>query len=268
MANQYTKSKINNNAVLEYISKKGSLKEIAAKYNTTRKVLTRWVKQSGYDIYPKKQLNYKDNLFEIIDTEEKAYWLGFIYADGYVSDKYDFEISLSLKDIAHLEKLGNFLDKEIKKDNFRCRLIINNKRLTNSLKDKGVIPRKSLTLKFPKKINSYLIPHFIRGYFDGDGCIYLGQSKTKTKSHAVSLLGTMDMLKNIEIFSKVKVYYAHDKRHHENCFSFRINKSQDIVKFLDYMYKDSNIYLDRKYKNYCRLKQKCFKLLGSNIGEG
>ena len=119
MANQYTKSKINEKAVSEYISKKGSLREIAENYNTTRKILTRWVTQSGYKIFPKKQLNYNDDLFEIINTEEKAYWLGFIYADGYVSDEYSFEVSLSLKDKEHLMKLGKFLNKEVKSRNLK-----------------------------------------------------------------------------------------------------------------------------------------------------
>ena len=268
MANQYTKSKINKNAVSDYILKKGSLEEIGKNYNVSRKVMTRWVRQSGYDIYPKKQLDYHDHLFEIIDSEEKAYWLGFIFADGYVSDRYDFEVSLSIKDIKQLEKLGKFMNKEVKTDSFRCRIGIVNKRLVKSLNKYGVVPRKSLILKFPDNLNSEMIPHFIRGYFDGDGCIYLGGNMTKTKSHAISLLGTLDMLQNIEKHFKTNVFYSHDERHHKDCHSFRVTKTKDIVKILDYMYKDSNIYLERKYKNYCRLRQKCLKLLGSNIGEG
>jgi DNA-binding transcriptional regulator WhiA len=269
MANQYTKSKIELEAVHKYLRKQGTLNAIALEFNISRKILTRWVKQSGYNIYPKKQLDYNASLFKIINSEEKAYWLGFIYADGYVSDKDHFELSLGLKDISHLQKLGKFLNKEIKHDHFRCRLSINNKEFVVHLKNHGVVPRKSLVLTFPEILDIQYIPAFIRGYFDGDGCIYYGTKKETTSSQAVSLIGTENMLKTIQKHSKVFVNSLnHDSRHHKNCFSMRINKTQDILKFLDYMYKDSTIHLDRKYEKYCRLRQKCLRLLEGKNGEG
>jgi hypothetical protein len=267
MANQYTKSEVNKEAVLKYVAKQGTLDEIALKYQISRKILTRWVTLSGFNIHSKKQLNYNETIFNKIDSEEKAYWLGFIYADGYVSDKNSFEVSLSLKDITHLEKLGKFLNIGVKKDSFRCRIGINNKQLVEALKNHGVVPRKSLVLKFPTHLKTPLINSFVRGYFDGDGCIYYGTKDNTASSMAVSIIGTLNMLQAIEIQSNIKCNYQHDKRHHPDCFSFRINKTIDILKFMEYLYKDSTIHLDRKYKKYCRLKQKCFRLLGSNIGE-
>lgn len=270
MANQYTKLKINNDAVTDYVTGIKSLTEVAKKYKITRKILTRWVNLSNFVILPNrsKHLNYNENLFSKIDTEEKAYWLGFIFADGYVSDNNNFEISLGIKDKSHLLKLSNLISKNITEDSFRCRLGIKNKKLVEDLNKYGVIPRKSLILKFPTNINNLLISHFIRGYFDGDGCIYYGKSELRSSSMSVTLLGTLNMLQNIEKHSNIKVSYQHDKRHHQDCHSFRISKTIDIIKILDYMYKDSTIYLDRKYEKYCRLRQKCFKLLGGNIGEG
>jgi hypothetical protein len=268
MANQYTKSKINLEAVEKYLNKQGSLDSIALEYNISRKILTRWVKQSGNLVFPKKQLNYDEYLFEVIDTEKKAYWLGFIYADGYVSDNDRFELSLALKDFTHLKKLGNLLNKEVKKDHFRCRLSINNKIFVQQLKTLGVIPRKSLVLEFPKTLEKQYIPHFIRGYFDGDGCIYYGKFDSTTSSQAVSLIGTKNMLETIQMYTSIFNTLSHDSRHHKDCFSFRISKTKDIIKFLDYMYKDCNIFLDRKYEKYCRLRQKCFRLLEGKNGEG
>jgi hypothetical protein len=77
------------------------------------------------------QVKFNQNVFDCIDTEEKAYWLGFIFADGYISshipDKkktYKFELSLSLKDKSHLEKFNQFMrynGNNVKSDSFRCR---------------------------------------------------------------------------------------------------------------------------------------------------
>ena len=267
MANQYTKSKINLEAVQKYVDKQGTLDSIALQYFISRKVLTRWIKQSGYNTYPKKQLDYNETFFEKIDSEEKAYWLGFIYADGYISEKHHFELSLALKDYSHLEKLGKILNKEIKKDNFRCRLSINNKFFVEQLRNHGVVPRKSLILEFPETILPQFISSFIRGYFDGDGCIYYGKNDLLSSSQAVSLIGTKNMLLRILEYTNVYSKLSHDKRHHKDCYSIRISKTKNIITFLDYMYKDSTIYLDRKYEKYCRLKQKCFRLLEGKNGE-
>ena len=58
--------------------------------------------------------SYDSNFFEKIDSEAKAYWLGFLYADGYIHRNYkngkiksmSLELSLKSEDRAHLE---NFL---------------------------------------------------------------------------------------------------------------------------------------------------------------
>jgi len=267
MANQYTKSEINLEAVQKYTNKQGTLNSIALEYSVSRKILTRWVKQSGNTVLPKKQLEYDETFFQKIDSEEKAYWLGFIYADGCISDSNRFELSLALKDYSHLIKLGKLLNKEITKDNFRCRLSINNKTFGESLKNYGVIPRKSLILKFPKTILPEFISSFIRGYFDGDGCIYYGKKDLTSSSQAVSLIGTGDMLTTILKYTKIVVKLSHDARHHKDCYFIRIGKTKDIIKFLDYLYKDAEVYLDRKYEKYCRLRQKCFRLLEGKNGE-
>ena len=159
-----------------------------------------------------------ETVFDCIDTEEKAYWLGFIYADGNISNAehikevsnktvYRLEISLQSDDIDHLNKLKSFFKWDgvvkISKTNYarkdRCRLYFNNKHIWKTLNSYGCTPNKSLTLKFPN-IEIFndcsLIRHFIRGYVDGDGCIsYLQKNHSRM---TLSLLGTIDMLTNIQ----------------------------------------------------------------------
>ena len=199
------------------------------------------------------------NYFENIDTEEKAYWLGFLYADGCVSQDYKYlYVCLSSKDLKHLELFNKCIDSNYKikyRDNNRyISLVISKKKFVEHLIDKGCIPTKSLILKFPTEdqVPKELIRHFIRGYFDGDGCISTILRKLKNKPNLImdceiNFLGTFDMLsgicenipvKNIKIFEFGKI------------FKFRVRNKKDIIEIMEYLYKDSNIYLERKHEKY------------------
>lgn len=220
----------------------------------------------------KSRTIFDKNIFDTIDTEEKAYWLGFIYADGNISShkegvkkRYSFELSLSNNDINHLKKFKEFIksNKELKVSTagnlykyLRCRICISNKHLWNVLNSYGCVPKKSLTLKFPKIsifFSKDLIRHFIRGYFDGDGCIsYNNKSHTEM---SISLLGTKDFLeelqRNLPLEKENKIYKEKNKKVYQLSFQ----RSRGIY-ILNYLYKDAKIYLDRKYKRYkeyCRL---------------
>lgn len=217
-------------------------------------------------------MNY--NYFDSIDTEEKAYWLGFIFADGNVSRSewtkkdgtvkkgvYRMEVSLKSEDVSHLEKLKTALEvtKEINisKAPFRkerCRLFFNNKHMWTVLNSYGCVPNKSLSLKFPDKEifkTEDLIKHFIRGYIDGDGCIsYNNGVHTKM---SLRILGTESFLNSAQIYLPLerKNKLAKTTNIYELCF----NNSRGLY-ICHYLYKTATVYLDRKYiryKEYCRL---------------
>ena len=268
-----------------------SLSKLAKEFNTSVQTLSRNLKKLGIEIVNRQnETKFDETIFDNIDSEEKAYWLGFIFADGYISSSsYDFELSLKGSDIEHLHKFNKFMKHN--KDNIklgttklgnktylRCRWGITNKHLWQVLNSYGCTPRKSLTLKFPKQIafNSNKIKlAFIRGYFDGDGCISY-HTKEKNIKPKASILGTQNFLKSIqECISSItenSIYSSviADKRMLE---TFVLNISQpDTLKFLDYLYEQASIYLDRKYKRYkifknCRSKQECLELLASENGE-
>src|SRR5690606_21393784 len=140
-----------------------------------------------------KKYNFNESFFETIDTEEKAYWLGFIAADGNINDRGEnksksLHIGLSFKDKNHLLKFMininySHLLIEIKeriinlKKRRYVRLNLNSKKMYNDLLDKGITPRKSLTLKPPKNVPKDLVRHWIRGYFDGDGSVHIYNDK-------------------------------------------------------------------------------------------
>jgi DNA-binding CsgD family transcriptional regulator len=247
------------NEFVSLYNKGYSLVEIGKQFNLSTATISNALKKINFKVVNKQNITkFNENVFDVIDTEEKAYWLGFIYADGYVSSSRNtFELSLALKDINHLIKFAKFMsyEKNVKNDDYRCRFYVVNKHFKQTLINLGVIPNKSLILTFPNssQIPHNLVNHFIRGYYDGDGTI-LTKETSKVKLR-VSLLGTESFLNSvlntIEIDKKLYQTTSNVKY-----FSLEIKDSE---KFLKFLYKDTTVYLDRKYdlyKKYCRSSQK------------
>lgn len=204
----------------EYLSKYYKAKELVLnkRYSLTkaskivgidRRSLSNCLREEGYEIVNyQNMIKFNEHIFDKIDTEEKAYWLGFLYADGYVeSNGNTIELSLKSSDIHHLEKFRDFLNfdktKHIFKDSIRCRIAFRNKHIKQSLIKLGCIPRKSLTITFPSldQVPVHLHRHFIRGYVDVDGSVMFNTEHT---SGRLSILGTYDMLDGIVKVTKWK----------------------------------------------------------------
>lgn len=248
-------NKIKTDEMIKLIDSGMSINKAAKELGVHRSCILQRFKKQGIKVENfQNSLRFNENIFDKIDSEEKAYWLGFIYADGYISNrdnnkKYGFELSLALKDFNHLEKFNKFISNKaiVKCDSYRCRVMFSNKHVWNTLNNYGCTPNKSLTLKFPDKnifSNENLIIHFIRGYFDGDGCI----CSTKTVKLLINILGTKDFLmdfqKNIDIYSTIA---AKDKRSKVFSFNFSVIKGE---RFIEKIYDNATIYLDRKYEKY------------------
>jgi intein/homing endonuclease len=199
-------------------------------------------------------MKYKYNLkaFEEI-TNESAYFLGLLYADGNLSDRGRVTLNLSIKDIELVYKFINFLGTDkplsiIKKTN-SVSFSFQNKVITKQLINLGLKPRKSLILKFPKFIDSLFLKDFIRGYFDGDGSVSLKKRKT-TSNIRVHLVGTFDMLFNIQKHL-IKLYNINETKigqitKNKNTFQLEIRNKKDVIIFKNFLYDGSNLYLERK----------------------
>lgn len=260
-------------AALEYDSSV-SLTKLGKKYNLNLNLLSEEIKDLGISIINhQNEAKFDETIFDIIDTEEKAYWLGFIFADGTISshsknkkNRYQFELSLSLKDQNHLNKFNKFMKhsgNNVKIDSYRCRWIINSKHLWNSLNNLGCVPNKSKCLQFPK-INSEFYYPFIRGYMDGDGCIGI-----YGKRPYCQCIGTKSFLNSIKSICKIEINLGHDLRWSDEIFNFQLS-GEKCVNYLDKIYGNSSIYLDRKYQKYlevCRLWEQSHKLSEGKNGE-
>lgn len=197
--------------------------------------------------------------FHTIDTEEKAYWLGFLYADGSVGSKEDkVELGLAEKDYHHLEKFKDFIGLPNKisyrESTKSYRYSFRSKSCKQDLINQGCVPKKSLILKFPTKeqVPRELIRHFIRGYFDGDGWF----SNTGS-CFQVGIIGTEDFIKGFlehaPITKDNKIFIVHREG---GAKRYVFSKLEDVTNFLNWIYKDSKIYLDRKYEHYLEFLEK------------
>ena len=262
-----------------------SLSKLAKEFETTVQTLSKKLKERGIEVVNRQNLTkFNENVFDCIDSEEKAYWLGFIFADGYISSRDNgFELSLSAEDTEHLVKFNTFMKHN--KDNVkigktkcggkefvRCRWGVVNKHLWNTLNNYGCIPCKSNILEFPKLSifqNEELVIAFIRGYFDGDGCV---TAYTNGKPKA-SFLGTesfLTVLKQLLLEHNINTGILVVDSREEYTRTLNVSQS-DTLDFLHLIYKDSNIYLTRKYNKYltfCRSLEKSDELSQTNIGEG
>ena len=274
-------------AIEEYLDtpeEQRSLTKLGEKYGVKRQTLSTHLKKLGYEVINyQNKVRCDETVFDNIDNEEKAYWLGFLYADGNISSTGNrLEVRLSIKDLDHLEKFRKFLklSTEIRtgiyNGNGFCHLAIRNKHIWEALDKLGCHPRKSLILKFPElsifKGNlRQLVLHFIRGYVDGDGCLTICKQSNGSLRTELNLVGTESFLDSVNrIFKKCGYIRNKSCKNYENkAYSLRFSSvsSRKIARLL---YENSNVYLERKYNkflDFCRLEDESPLRKSSKIGE-
>lgn len=222
--------------------------------------------------------SYNENYFKIIDSAEKAYWLGFLYADGSITRFYrneklksmSLELTLQTEDVNHLRKFLNSLEsnvpiqnKVIKNKYHANKVVINCTSMCRDLINLGCTPQKSLILNFPSEdvLPQEYINSFILGYFDGDGGVFYGEydvydKKTNKDYHTYSYCcyfnGTESMMNSIkEILNNRNIITTDVKKdNRSNVYYIRIYNPENIQNFKEYIYNDSTVYLSRKFDKF------------------
>lgn len=241
----------------------------------TAHLFSEYIKSKGIEVLNYQNLTTSNqNIFEIIDIEEKAYWLGFLYADGSITTRnkeatnYRLELGLKESDYNHICKFKKFMNasnkisfKQNKLGN-SYRIAIGEKKLTNDLINKGCTPRKSLTLQFPDYdiVPKLLMKHFIRGYMDGDGWIGLRKIYNGYRGRC-SIVGTEDFIrgccKELNFECKTKQLRKKGKAYQ---YEFLTNECEILLSVL---YENANVYLDRKFEIYLKICPPNQKWLGN-----
>ena len=259
-----------------YCEEYKNLKEIGDIYNLSPSTVRDWLKEENINIRPmyvsKKKHSLNAEYFDKINICVKAYILGFMAADGYVTDKNGIGMGLKLDDIDVLYFLKNQLGASNKiridkREHPRAIFQVESKYMASSLKELGIIPRKTYKLD-PNAIlqkaniikNTKLEYAFLLGYFDGDGGInhYIPSEEVRRTKHygemfSLSVTGTKETCQYYKDFAKVGWMYQRHPERPINNWTFSISGRNQCKKLLNPLYSvkdDIGFCLKRKYELY------------------
>ena len=240
-----------------------SITKIRKEVHMTNQKISKYLKGLGYNIIQDGRKHFFNfDYFETIDTSDKAYWLGFIYADGWVIKDKELGIALKADDVEHLCKfLNNINNKDIKPKMYSvgehkaCRITISSRKMLQDLERLGVYQNKSLTISFPmqEQLPDKFLFDFIRGYVDGDGSLRIKDGKYANLSVCC---GSRQFLEGM----LQRTRWSGTIRKSRELYYLEWSCQKAFTK-IHCLYKDSSVYLDRKYKVY----QNLIAVLGGNI---
>lgn len=239
-----------------------SIKDCAKLFNIHRETLSSRLK--ALDIHEdRRKYKFNENYFDIIDDEGKAYWLGFLLADGCLKkDRDQVSLRISKTDINHLLKFKRCIDsqhpihteKTVLKNNIYCMatLKLQSKKFYNDIKKYGIYPNKSMNEICFEEISENYLRHYIRGIYDGDGWLYQNSNCIEV-GFGMGYEALRFIKHCFEVYAGVKEYNI---KKHKNIYRYRITSKKEIEKAFNFMYSGANVYLDRKYESYlnCRLR--------------
>lgn len=200
-----------------------------------------------------KPVRFNENYFSTIDTDDKAYFLGYLMADGCVcKDINRVDFGIHKKDIAILQVFKKCL-RSINNIRQHADVAIMNhtsKKLVSDLISHGCTERKSLTLQFPTTVPQEYLWAFIRGYFDGDGCATSHMPSTNKNRIRINFIGTKDFLTDLQKVFKTNYKLCPTGTYKRN-FRLEITSKATIEYIVSNMYKNATVKLERKY-NICK----------------
>jgi len=239
-----------------------NLSKLAKEYKMTRYKVKKILKENNIEIrdiyYYTRKYKIDANAFDNIDTEDKAYMLGFICADGCIYDNKSLAIGIHKRDIMVLMLLKRILNCETlpirnhSKNKNHIIIQVWNKQLVASLKKLGIVERKTFTISMPRNMPENLHKHFWRGVIDGDGCVFLKEriNNRNKPTFTVTLIGSrflmedyVDFLKSLNITPLPKIKPC------KSIWSVVIC-SKNAIMFCEKIYNDSDFCLQRKKEKF------------------
>lgn len=218
------------------------------------------------------KLNYN---FKSISNEYEAYIVGMFLADGWVN-KNQLGLTLKQSDKKLLKEIKNYFSKDItlQKDKNSYKFVISSTQACINAINLGIVRNKSKKQISIPEMDEKLLRHFIRGYFDGDGTVfkcYNKYLKSNICSTTINILKSIQkILKDNNIYSTINIEKRVGKKmnlpNNKSCiakadiYRLFIRRKNDLKKFFDYLYLDSNIYLERKYNVFNNNKKMLIKL--------
>ncbi|MBI2654866.1 hypothetical protein HYX06_00380 [Candidatus Woesearchaeota archaeon] len=264
--------------VEEYILRKKSQDQIAKSLGVSQWVISQRLRKYKIPIrdktYKLDARKYEVNMNFFDDINQNNAWvLGWILSDGFINktkNSHSFGLKLSRKDIEVLTKIKNllgytgkiFINKDfLKRTNKyyeQSLLKISSKYLVRRLENLGVTESKTKKELFPEIIkvsdNEEIVRSFIKGFFEGDGSIIY-----KKNSLLFQIVGTKEILLDIQYFLikylNLNMVKLTQNIKNENHWALRYRGNRQALRIFDWLYRDSILHLDRKYKKYLDIKE-------------
>lgn len=200
--------------------------------------------------------------FKFIDSEDKAYFFGLLMSDGYHhTERGEVCLTLSEIDVGILQQFNNHLNSDrpllYLPERKAYRLIISNKIMSKHLAALGLNQAKSFNKLFPSTLALNLEPHFMRGYFDGNGSVSIS-SKIKANIYwALTSCDSFLYTYEHKLLTQCGLNKTKWDRHEQtNIYSLRYSGRENLYKIYNYLYKDASIWLERKHTKFLEcLKQ-------------
>lgn len=241
-------------------------KMICKDFHVTSARIPEVVKEMGYtprDRSSSKRIySINDHYFDKIDSQNKAYIIGLLIADGNRSKSgYAINLSLQEKDVDILKKINielenerplKFVELSKKNPNYSNQYLLsfNSPRICKVLETYGIVPNKDFLTFFPRDIDESMYRHVIRGILDGDGSICKTEARCNITGNRVLLEFIKEYIEKA-LNVHFTIYIPHkDKKGDTETRTIQIAGSRQVKLFLDYLYNDSILYIKRKYDVY------------------
>lgn len=256
------KKQIDISKVIQLYQQGLSLREVAKELGVSKFPIRNILLEAGIQLRATGQqpiYDIDDTFFEVINTQEKAYVLGLLFADGTASTtpRYKaFSISLTEDDkflliaitrLLRTNKPLNYISPRSDRysNKGQWRLVITNAKMVEDLLSSGLSERTS----FPP-IPQELYPHFIRGLFDGDGCVSLA----KRGDCEFYIMGTETLLKEVSnILFDADIFMCEPKHVKSGMYKIRLSGRDNLRKIGRYLYGEADVFLQRKYDKFQKI---------------
>jgi hypothetical protein len=234
-------------------------RDLVKLFKINYRVIKKVAKKYNFEIR-KIKYSFDENYFENINTKDKAYFLGLLYADGGISHNR-MSITLQKQDdyilnifFKKLNCVGNIGFRHSKNEGFENEYTtfgVSSKKIISDLKIIGCGESKSFKIRFPHNLDNKLFWSFLRGVFDGDGNFYYQKSRNKTNWSIISNLSfCQDLQAQLLKRGMISNIYQ-NKNKHKDIAEIRVFAHADIKKIFHYMYENcDNLYLTRKYDKF------------------
>lgn len=240
-----------------YLNKKLDINQIAKRFSCSCCVISNILKRNNIETisHPRINKRQKEDYFRNIDTEHKAYWLGFIFSDGNIY-KNRLTIEIQERDVELLERfkkdlcLNSKIITRHRENTTVCSIQMTSASLCKDLENYGIVPNKTLITKHLPTIPVELLPHFLRGLIDGDGWITLDKNGRYHIGFVSNYVSTCEDFKNYcNIVTNglciANISYK-DKENKTPCF--QIQSKEAVKRLAIALYQTNTICLERKYR--------------------